>query len=382
MAFVALNRFINQPFLPNVYPSVLPNVYPSVLPNVYPLTFQNIYPIKSPNKVDINIEKNKINSLLTDDNIKFLKTKINELNTIYNIILKHLCIKRKNMNNLYNVFDNVKRELTYLNIFNKYCIGSTTLVPNIYDNLVFTPFFTTTTYTKPTVAIGLTLPLTIQNTTEHVTSEYLSKLTTLPTVNDYNQILNSQLIKVDKTFLDAYLKTLGLTFPLGKVNGKCDDMFDDNRLRKLIDSMFNDRLLSKVCQYKIINNQIVVNNLPANVQIAGGNNFNIINISTIIKDRDNSGYTHKKICFGIDNNLKCYDNNINKDHKMCDFCDKWTEDRKLFKSQLIDMLNNNLNSNIDSMTNSLDLLPAVILDQTHFNKFYSLYNTFVNQKNR
>ena len=356
-------RPIGVPVLgPRVVPGIIPPFGPGVVRPFVPIapSFHPGFQVNrfNPNdNFDINIKKKDNSSELTDGNIAYLKNKINELNAIYNVILKHLCIKRKNMNS-YDVFDNIKKELTSLNAFGKYCLGSRTLPPGQAVQLNYDPTGRPGSYIAP-IQVALVVPVagrTSRNITENIASTILIPLgNVIPTVKQYRQILDTP--GVNKLDLDAYLATLGLSLPPG-TNNQCNDMFSDDKLRELINSIFNDAILSKVCHYKMINGQIFGENLKANVQFTGGGKqFNLINLNTIIKD---SGSNHN--------------------HKSCDYCNEWSEGRKLFKNQFINMLNSDLNSNINLMIQSLDVLPTVMLDQEQYNKFYTLYNKFVSQK--
>lgn len=219
--------------------------------------------------VDITIEKKSSNSLLSDDNIKHLKTKLSELNQIYNIILKNLCIKKTSSN--YDILNNIKKELSKIEPL---CLGSTAL-------------------------------------------------------------------------------------------GKCDNMFNDDRLEKLINAMLNDRFLNKVCRYKITYGLIEPFNLPANVKVGGG--------SDVVKQLDIFSFmqdSRETTCVGMNGIYKCYS------HKNCEYCSKWEEERKTFKNVVNEMLNSN---NLDLMTDSIHLLPSVMLDKNHYNQFHTLYNQFKNK---
>jgi hypothetical protein len=258
------------------------------------------------NKVNIFIDKKSTSSLLTDDNIKDLKIKINDLNNIYNIIFNHLCYK-KNINRSWPVFDNVKTEIKnkYADYLNMFCLEDEPVVAPVVVAPATTPPTTATTATTGTAAPATT------------------------------------------------------PVPVPIPSKKCKiSMFDDDKLRTVINSMEIDRFLNKVCMYR----RMSISGDISNVQVAGNYNFmqsnmsyndNFIDIAQLLRE--------KKYLSGDD----------------CQFCDRWSNERNMYRSVVKDLLvTQNMNEILDLMNLSVHLLPSAILNQNQYQSFFSAIDEY------
>ena len=184
--------------------------------------------------------------------------------------------------------------------------------------------------------------------------------------------------------------------PMKNPAGECNKpMFNDTKLSSLINSLYNDSLLKKACIYK---HTVVglgfpmhafvgmpsVSNLPANVQVAGSNSFSnnnqFINLNEIISKKIESNKP-TYVCLQQQNEIICKEIKNNKNNKNCDFCDKWTIERNLFRGVLRDLLStNDPYAILELMSASTHLLPSAILDQKQYHQFNTAYDEYNKQK--
>lgn len=158
-------------------------------------------------------------------------------------------------------------------------------------------------------------------------------------------------------------------------------MFDDNKLRSLINSMSVDRFLNKACLYRNTAGDYLVN---VQVQNGGQTGYNpnfdplsalnsefdrrYLNIVDILKEEPNKE-TATILCVKINNNIKCAELNSNKS---CSHCDRWSNERNIFRGVLKDLITTkDINQIFELMNASIHLLPAAILNQNQYHSFHN-----------
>jgi len=351
------------------------------------------------NKIDIFIGKKKRNSTLTEGNIKYLKTKIVLLNKIYNIIFKHLCHK-KNINRNWDLLSNVKADLNLIlpNYLNDFCLGPVNSTPltsssdeiEIKRKLLIksdvTSIDNTINNAKAYIAEVNKLPLYIKRSEETEIEKTLTTLTTATTTETKTKVIDSVKAFIVNAALIPYTSV--------KKTSTCStsSMFDDNKLNTLINSMYIHGFLNKVCLYRNISKE-------ANVQVAGFYQLqsqsqsqsqfdfnNMINVSQILSDKslkkNNNVLKESLICIQKNNQIKCAAlNSSNNQQNQCTFCEKWVQERNMFRSVLKDLLiTQDMNQMIDLMNASTYLLPAAILNQQQYHSFFTALNEYKKSK--
>ncbi len=238
------------------------------------------------------IEKKKAGSELTNGAIADLKTRINELNAVYNIIIKHVCAKKR-----FSAHD------------------------------------------------------------------YIGKIT-------------AEVSSLYSDYLDRFCivdKTVPVGAPAGTAPSKCSNpMFDPAKLASLAQSLYMNPFFNKACRYK----HHITGNFEPNVQIAGsvqiGSSYgNLLDIGQLLKETSTEPLNSTYVCFQKDSELVCAEMSNNR-KKKCTFCDKWTEDRNLFRRIMKELLGTTDSQvGLYLMEQSLNLLPSAILTQTQYNDFFS-----------
>jgi hypothetical protein len=169
-----------------------------------------------------------------------------------------------------------------------------------------------------------------------------------------------------------------------------DPVFDDFKLHGLISSMRNNNFLRKACIYNSSRNGIDSNRIKIN--FAGGasssnssntqdENFNFINLLNILKEKDQSPDKTAILCVQTNGKLKC--SNIKKKESTteCEFCERWTRERNMFRSVLKDLLEaSDFNNTFDLMSASAYLLPSAIMNQKQYEQFYTAIEAYKKAK--
>ena len=165
-------------------------------------------------------------------------------------------------------------------------------------------------------------------------------------------------------------------------------MFSHENLVKIM-SQFSDngsdkgkKWLRLVCGWKKTNNTIqrTGSRLPIELNIHGGSNESdnaYINLRDILTG--NTKYEESAfLCVQTNGKLVCSNKSgSNKSGRPCDFCDKWTRDRVMFK-QLINEMTNQMQviNIIELMKNNLHLFPAAILDNNQYHSFHTSLDAY------
>lgn len=366
--------------------------------------------ITNPNKVNVNIGKKISSSSLTDDNVKYLRGKIDVLNKIYNIIFKHLCHK-KNVDKAWDILTNVKAELKAQlpNYLNDFCLGtpSSITTPTTIEITRLNLIKSDLTAGKEEDAINnASFYFNIIKNTDKSYVKRPSESTIETALAKFKFDATNKVDKADASYTAATNKVDAINAiqrfindvaanPFGPSgNGKsCSNyMFDDSKLITLINSMYVDSLLNKACVYRTYSSTGEI----ANVQV-GGFDFNqsFIDITQLLKENTtNSNQLSNQnqlamICVQNNNQLKCKKiNSLNAqqtqqtqqnqlatqvDNKStCPHCDKWSQERNMFRGVAKDLLvTQDMNNTLDLMNASVHLLPSAILNQNQYESFYS-----------
>jgi hypothetical protein len=363
------------------------------------------------NKIDIFIGKKKRNSNLTDGNIKYLKTKIDLLNKIYNIIFKHLCHK-KNINRNWDLLSNVKADLNLIlpNYLNDFCLGtvnSTSLNSTSIELLRLVLIKSNLSEKDNTINNAKAYIVEVnknssyikrqsENDLEKSLNELKFDATNKLSTDTYNTDTKktSVITSVNNFIVDA----ASLPYTPVKKTSTCStsSMFDDNRLNTLINSMYIHGFLNKVCLYRNISKE-------ANVQVAGFYQLqsqtqtqiqpqtqldfdNMINVNQILLDKslkkNNNVLKESLICIQKNNQLKCAAiNTSNNQLNQCNYCEKWIQERNMFRRVLKDLLiTQDMNQMIELMNASTYLLPAAILNQQQYHLFFTALDEYKKSK--
>jgi hypothetical protein len=65
----------------------------------------------------------------------------------------------------------------------------------------------------------------------------------------------------------------------------------------------------------------------------------------------------------------------------CEFCERWTRERNMFRSVLKDLLEaSDFNNTFDLMSASAYLLPSAIMDQKQYEQFYTAIDAYKKAK--
>jgi len=172
-----------------------------------------------------------------------------------------------------------------------------------------------------------------------------------------------------------------------------EPVFDDFKLHGLISSMRNNNFLRKACIYNSSRNGIDSNRIKIN--FAGGantsnssnssntqdENFNFINLLNILKEKDQSPDKTAILCVQTNGKLKCSNMKKKESTTECEFCERWTRERNMFRSVLKDLLEaSDFNNTFDLMSASAYLLPSAIMDQKQYEQFYTAIDAYKKAK--
>ena len=171
-----------------------------------------------------------------------------------------------------------------------------------------------------------------------------------------------------------------------------EPVFDDFKLHGLISSMRNNNFLRKACIYNSSRTGIDPNRIKIN--FAGGaydsgsnssnnpnENFNFINLLNILKEKDQSPDKIAILCVQTNGKLKCSNMKKKESTTECEFCERWTRERNMFRSVLKDLLEaSDFNNTFDLMSASAYLLPSAIMDQKQYEQFYTAIDAYKKAK--
>lgn len=175
-------------------------------------------------------------------------------------------------------------------------------------------------------------------------------------------------------------------------------LFTNNELKNIIHTMKTDRFLHKACLYKNANGNfnIEVEIKQSNSGDGNGNESVVyLDIDEILK-QNNLQIETNTYCVRIGNKTTCTKNNklVEQPQKLqqhlqshssqfhslqppavesnCDFCDKWTFERNMFREVLNDILTTDDPTHKLQLINaSVHLLPSAILDQNTYHQFFT-----------
>jgi len=216
----------------------------------------------------------------------------------------------------------------------------------------------------------------VLNTKQRSLQDLMNKI--LELMCEKNTIKPSEIAKKILTEMGA---SLNQNFCMGRnvasVGGsnECDNlpkMFDQQKLEKMILGLVNKynskQWIHLVCKYDKETKQ-PTGHLPASIIIEGGGGNSFIDLrNLLIEDtKEESPF----VCVQVNDKMVCSHNKPSTSRR-CDFCDKWTRDREMFKQLIYEMLAQNQIINIiELMKDNLHLFPAAILDQERYHIFHT-----------
>jgi hypothetical protein len=378
--------------------------------------------------IDINITKRTDGtSELTATDIAFLRTKISMLNNIYNIILKHLCIKRSSSSPIvYDLLGNISGELygpnqdpSVKDHTKELCLSGSAAVLT-YGTTAPNPAARGANLVRDaaTAAAAAAAP---PATAASVAAAALAQSALITVAVGYTVAEQGAAVAVNLAIAAEAVRAGGVAptaasvvavalaaaaphnvpvlaipgAPGAVVNnkyptGECiTPMFSPTQLQKLITAMDTNNFLGKACLYKDSTRRY-----RTNINILGGayggafgdayeavansatnsKNMSFINLKDIMQENSERSESSSMLCVQIDGKLKC--SNLKKQsnvaNRKCDFCDKWTNERKMFRSVINDLLNaGNMDDTCELMKESSHLIPSVIMNQEQYHKFFS-----------
>lgn len=397
-----------------------PLMYGSPSPFMYgPALFLNNAAIlnqtQNTGNIDINIMRRTNGpSELTASDIAFLKTKISMLNDIYNIILTNLCNKRNGTLDLRGgtLLAKIQSELntSVTNHTKELCLSGSaavltygTTIPNpdaIGANLV-RDAATRAAAVVPLVVGNIGVAAAAVVATITVAAGYTA--TQVAAAGVVNVAIQAAVLVVGANAVTVSNAAIAAAAPFnvpvpaipgapGAIvnnklpNGDCiTPMFSPAQLQTLITDMDNNNFLGKACLYKdntgryrtninILGGALGDNLGDTSDTVANSQNMSFINLKDIMQENSERSESSTMLCVQIDGKVKC--SNLKKQsnvtNRKCDFCDKWTNERKMFRSVINDLLNaGNMDNTYELMKESSHLLPSAIMNQEQYHQFFS-----------
>jgi len=162
---------------------------------------------------------------------------------------------------------------------------------------------------------------------------------------------------------------------------KCKNMIDlsniediKKNVKKLQDHYNQNKNVNLICQHHITSSHYLkIDTSQIFKDIGGGGHTGniFLNLQEILKENTNEYKDSAFLCVQVNNRIICSHNKPMQDNP-CNYCEKWSENRKLFKQLIITMLaNNDIISIINLMKLNLSLFPAAILEKDEYNYFYT-----------
>jgi hypothetical protein len=367
--------------------------------------------------IDINMMKKPIGSEMTNDDIVYLKTKLGMLNNIYNIIIKHLCLKRSFGNKGYPLLANIKAEIAaspyVANHSSELCLSGSArvtaasipppAVPNPVGMAANSVRDATTTASRlvgasvASVAAASAAELVRLNAIRPA----LPALELAAATAVDGAVQAAAIVAAATTASIVTAATLSALVynpavppfpaPIVRKNafGQCiTPVFDDAKLSLLINSMDTEPFLSKACLYNIGGNYRVNTILKggASEEVSQDENSEFINLKDILQEKLPTTENISILCIKVNGKVQC--TNLNKKQqnqqtqpRQCDFCERWVNERNMFRSVINDLLNaGNMNNSLELMTESAHLLPSAILNQNQYHKFFSAIKEYKKAK--
>jgi len=389
--YIAPSPFVTGiPVVPNPYnPYAAYNPYnPYATYNPYMSMSRPSATNKSNNKFDIIIGKNATGSILTDDNITYLKTKINILNKIYNIIFKHLCHK-KNVDNTHDfkkgILSDFKKEIP--NYMEDFCLGTVNpLTAVIAARVAIKAPYDAFNYATDPDTLYQSVKTYFEEIAKITSYKQKSSETKLKDAFDKVVLRTDGSGNVDATdpaqILNMHTRVTDLLEDKTLPQKTCSEfMFDDSRLDYVISKLNVDPILNKACAYMRHSGEI------ANVQLGGSDDM-YIDIAELLKENDTT--TSKQLslyCIETNGKMECsrVQNNFQPekiDFDGCQHCNKWAQDRYMFKNVIKDLLTSeDINTVFNIINGSSHLLPSAILKQKQYEDFFTALEAYKQSKN-
>ena len=148
-----------------------------------------------------------------------------------------------------------------------------------------------------------------------------------------------------------------------------------NQPGNCITPMFSDyKLLQFIQKIKDSSTKLAVvcsKDIKTDIQVGGNYNrdYLFIDVLKLLQDKTSEQSEQEFVCRKSGHGYYCEMKNGNK---KCDFCIKWSRDRRKFREVLVEILNCNdflSNQTLDMMEDSVELLPASLFEQDQYVKF-------------
>lgn len=400
----------------------------------------NVQTTSKPNKIDIEIKKKNITSSGKNADLQDLKTKIDKLNKIYNIIFKHVCMKKQNFSHdMYTGVDNDLRKLYPEYDSKEFCLGDMSPLENpptgaissveqkvaqaaleaqrvaleaqaVALGVALTPAQVAqaiaavtsaqTALVQATAAVALAqAALVAAQAAQTVAPSVKAAQTVLQAQNVVQAAQNAQQAATDAQQAATDAQSATQVTRTGSVNTAARAVntaqlavqatpvpATSSTIGTCVQPMFEKAKLNALIDNFFNNNYIYKtcsfrdanNNYPVNVTIKqGGGNY---------KNPSENNYIDlfcilKSKPLKVDRSNDVYENT--KEKELHNFSERWKQERDMFRNVAIDLLlTPDVNKQIPLMTSSSHLLPSVLLDQKEYNDFFQLYKEFKETKNR
>jgi hypothetical protein len=410
-----------------LYPGLYPFIPPIGTP-ILPINRPNYtQPTSTPNKIDIEIKKKTTTSSGKNADLQDLKNKINDLNKIYNVIFRHICMKKQNiLHDMYTGVDADLRKL-YPNYDTKeFCLGD------------IAPLENPPTAPTPVAQQALTAAQAVKAACDAVKVQIdiigggvavavvaAQALLDAP-LGATRQQVAAALVLAQQAVAAAVAAVAagGLTLQqardaeLAARQAEAEAQIAINAAASVVANAANAAAAQVQINAAVAAAQIAVNNAQAAVALVpAGTKGNCIQpmfekakLNTLIDNLYNNQFVYKSCRFKdaagdypinvsitqaggkTDNNYidlfsllkdKPLKNDNYTQQELHNFNNKWAQERDMFRNATIDMLlMNDVNKQLSLMKSTSHLLPAALLNKDEYNKFYELYNEFKNNKNK
>lgn len=317
-------------------------------PTLFPNSIINPIVNLQPSNVDVIISKKSAGTELNDSNIMELKSKIKILNSIYNVIIKHLCLTKTTSSNLSDddIVKVIVDELTNLGI-------------NLNKDLCFVTRDISGNCSKP-MFTNDKLKEIVQTSRNDI---FLSKACIYRRIQYVSEIkqVNAPGIIVPGPF-GPFILNRTLNMPI--YDYKTVSVPKSSNV--IIQAGGNE-------EFKMYINQLL------NTDDLKKEEPKFINLFKLLKNSDEHKCIHKN-----DHTMCVFITNDSNNNTECQFCDRWTSERNEFKNAIKNMISTtDPNELSTTMNQTIKLLPSVIMNKNDYNDFFKSideYNQFKQNK--
>jgi hypothetical protein len=419
-----------------LYPGLYPFITPIGTP-VLPIN-RSTYtqPTSKSNKIDIEIKKKTTTSSGKNADLQDLKNKINDLNKIYNVIFRHICMKKQNfLHDMYTGVDSDLRKQFSEYDSKDFCLGDMAPLENppTAPTPVAQQALTAAQKVKDACdAVKVQIDIIVGGVAGGAGGAVVAAQTLLAPGGTTRQQVDVALVFAQQAIAAAAAVAAvaagGLTLQQAKDAELAAHKAQAEAQRAQAACASAASAATAAAAQAQINAAVIAAQVAAAAAqaavalVPAGTKgtctepmFEKARLNALIDSFYNNNYIHKTCAFrdangnypvnvtikqagGSENKTQNYidllyilknkplQNNVyeNKnDINMHNFGEKWTQDRNMFRNVLIDMLLiDDVNKQLPLMSSSAHLVPSVLLNKKEYNNFFQLYNDFKNSKNR